>query len=255
MRRAAVGFASSVLGCIIATLVVAGSGVFAPNYAAAVGVTGQAAVAQLRSALAAAQADWVQLQSVAATWDSTPQYQTVDNLMIQVQGWGNDTYLGTVQHDLAGDMASLINTGRIPPEEAASTTADLASAANAVTAITSRYSLVALVALAETAGFRGDQAATAAAVAMAESHGDPLAVNVDSNHTVDYGLWQINWPTHKGVAGVVSHDQLFIPIVSAEAAWVISDHGTNWTPWSTYDAGAEIPYLPAALAYVQNGIS
>ncbi len=70
----------------------------------------------------------------------------------------------------------------------------------------------------------------------------------DANRTNDYGLWQINWPTHAGVAGVTDPTQLFVPATNAAAAFIISDQGRNWKPWVTYNTGAEVPFLPAAAA-------
>jgi hypothetical protein len=35
-------------------------------------------------------------------------------------------------------------------------------------------------------------------------------------------------------------------VCNADAAWNISNQGSDWTPWSTYDNGAWAAYLPAA---------
>ncbi|MFD7907496.1 transglycosylase SLT domain-containing protein [Kitasatospora sp. NPDC059747] len=86
--------------------------------------------------------------------------------------------------------------------------------------------------VAKQAGFSRDTLVTAIAVAMAESHCNPQASHVNSNGTVDYGLWQIN----------TVHPQAqdpncrFDPQCNANAAWEISKHGTNFCPWSTYDS-------------------
>jgi Lysozyme like domain len=70
--------------------------------------------------------------------------------------------------------------------------------------------------------------ALAAAVAMAESGGNPNAYNTEGS----YGLWQID---------VVYHPQyqsdpsvLFDPTTNAQAAFQISSGGTNWNPWTTF---------------------
>jgi len=100
------------------------------------------------------------------------------------------------------------------------------------------------------AGFRGAGLAMAIAVALAESSGDPAATDYDANGTIDRGLWQIN-SVHAAYSPACDYD----PACAAGAAYAISDAGANWTPWVTYDHGAEIAYLPAATAWVaaQNG--
>ena len=69
------------------------------------------------------------------------------------------------------------------------------------------------------AGGNPQAAATAAAVAMAESGGNPNAVSP----TNDYGLWQIN---------IVHGSQATLDVMgNARAAVAISNNGTNWGPW------------------------
>lgn len=79
---------------------------------------------------------------------------------------------------------------------------------------------------------------TAAAVAMAESGGDPAAVG-DLNLGVSHGLWQVNLRWHPECKG----QNLFDPDVNAAAAYGISRGGTYWKPWSTYNQGLHLPYL------------
>jgi Lysozyme like domain len=100
-----------------------------------------------------------------------------------------------------------------------------------------------------------DQANVAAAIALAESGGCryALAGPVDVrpvkqcryNHTDganSQGLWQINIApgAHPEWAGY----DLFDPDVNATAAITISQHGTDWSPWVTYESGAYLAYLP-----------
>lgn len=73
----------------------------------------------------------------------------------------------------------------------------------------------------------------AAAVAMAESGGNPNAYG-DAQYGGSVGLWQINLPSHPGVTA----SQLYDPTFNAQAAYQISNGGTNWTPWTTYNTGA-----------------
>ena len=104
--------------------------------------------------------------------------------------------------------------------------------------------------LAAAAGFRGTALAMAIAVALAESSGNPGATNLDSNGTVDRGVWQIN-SVHTEFSAACDYD----PPCAAGAAFAISDGGTNWGPWVTYQHGAEIVYLPEATAYVETQAS
>lgn len=86
-----------------------------------------------------------------------------------------------------------------------------------------------VAAVAYQAGFRGSAWTMAVAVSFAEngSH-DATAQNLNTDKSVDTGLWQIN-----SVHGVPIR-KLFDPQLNANEAWSISSHGKNWTPWSTY---------------------
>ena len=78
----------------------------------------------------------------------------------------------------------------------------------------------------EEAGGPAAQAVTAASIAMAESSGEQYATGPFGER----GYWQIN-PNH----GPLS---TYDPLGNAKAAVIISDDGTNWTPWTTYTSGA-----------------
>ena len=97
------------------------------------------------------------------------------------------------------------------------------------------------------AGFSGTSLAMAIAVALAESNGNPDAIDYDGNGTVDRGLWQIN-SVHTQFSPACDYD----PLCAAKAAYSISAGGTDWEPWVTYQHGAEIPFLPEATAYVES---
>lgn len=86
-----------------------------------------------------------------------------------------------------------------------------------------------VAAVAYVAGFRGRNWTTAVAVSFAEngSH-DTNAQHLNANKSVDTGLWQIN-----SVHGIPIRD-LFDGQRNANAAWAISSHGKDWTPWYTY---------------------
>lgn len=79
----------------------------------------------------------------------------------------------------------------------------------------------------------------AAAVAMAESSGNPRAYNRNSNGSVDRGLWQVN--SIHGYSGTRLND----PQYNAAAALAISSGGRDFSPWVAYKSGAYKRYLPA----------
>lgn len=94
--------------------------------------------------------------------------------------------------------------------------------------------------MASAAGFGKDEStlATAVAVAMAESSGNPTAVSPTG---CCHGLWQINVNVHP-----YTKTQMQDPAQNATAAWKISNGGTNWKPWSAYNNGAYLLYLTQA---------
>ncbi len=80
----------------------------------------------------------------------------------------------------------------------------------------------------------------AAAIALAESSGDPLAVGVNKKpRSTDRGLFQINSRWHPEVSDRCAFDAR----CNAEAALEISENGRDWTPWSTWHNGAYKAYL------------
>lgn len=102
------------------------------------------------------------------------------------------------------------------------------------------YTFQQLAAYAQQAGFPADQAATAAAIALAESSGNPDASHVNNNRSTDYGLWQINSIHGSLLAGKNWRD----PVTNAQMAFrVWSDAGRKWTPWSTFNSGSYRQYM------------
>lgn len=93
-----------------------------------------------------------------------------------------------------------------------------------------------LINLATLAGFPDPR--LAAAVAMAESGGDPFALG-DAGQS--FGLWQVNLPAHPEWRG--REQELFDPMTNARAALAISRGGVSWHPWSTFNSGAYRKYL------------
>jgi hypothetical protein len=104
--------------------------------------------------------------------------------------------------------------------------------------------------LASGAGLSAARAKVAAAIAMAESGGNPAARN-DKGRDDSYGLWQINMkgalgPERRRKLGLTSDSQLLDPVTNARAMAVISSRGGNFSPWSTYTNGAYRKYLDGA---------
>ena len=97
------------------------------------------------------------------------------------------------------------------------------------------YSVSQLEQLWTASGGASGKAAMAAAIAMAESGGNPNATDYDSNGSVDRGLWQIN-----SIHGAQS---TFDPTGNAQAAIMISANGSDWSPWVTFQTGAYKKYL------------
>lgn len=100
------------------------------------------------------------------------------------------------------------------------------------------------------AGFRGDDLATAVAVAMAESGGNTQAHN-GVGPDDSYGLWQINMegdlgPARRDAFGLNADRELYDPATNAQAAHdIYSDRG-DFTAWSTYDSGEYEQFMDAA---------
>lgn len=88
-----------------------------------------------------------------------------------------------------------------------------------------RMTLAEVRALAAAVGFPDPD--TAAAVAMAESSGDPLAIG---DQGTSFGLWQVNSPAHPEF----DVNRLLDANYNAHAALLVSRSGTYWHPWTTY---------------------
>lgn len=96
-----------------------------------------------------------------------------------------------------------------------------------------------LVQYAQNAGFSGNSANTIAAIAMAESSGNPYAIN-PNDPGGSYGLTQIN----EGAWGIGAENTLGNPQEAFNQAYAVSNGGTNFSPWSTYTNGQYAQYLP-----------
>jgi Lysozyme like domain len=99
-----------------------------------------------------------------------------------------------------------------------------------------------LVGLAQSVGFSGQNAAIAAAIALAESSGDPKAQgDFDPNgQPTSLGLWQIHFTVHPEFDPA----QLTDPVYNAQVAFTLYNRrGGNFTDWTTYKTGAYKNFL------------
>jgi len=111
------------------------------------------------------------------------------------------------------------------------------------------------------AGFQGQAANTMYAIVMAESGGNAQALN-DNSGTGDlsYGLAQINMlgalgPERLQQYGLKSNADLYDPLTNLKVAYALSNHGTDFTPWSTYNRGDYKQYLGQSDATVTSASS
>jgi cell wall-associated NlpC family hydrolase len=117
------------------------------------------------------------------------------------------------------------------------------------------YSADEIYGFARAAGFSADQATTMTAIALAESGG-----NVDAHATQgedSRGLWQINMAAH---SATMSSVDLYDPIANAKAAYEVSRHGQDISPWTVTHGETNARYLAfeaqahaAAAAYGDPG--
>jgi LysM repeat protein len=118
----------------------------------------------------------------------------------------------------------------VPYQLPASTSTTSASAGSAVlttsASLSGTLSCPGLEELWEQGGGSDAEAFMAAEIAMAESSGQQFATGAAGER----GYWQIN-PDHGSLS-------TYDPLGNAKAAVIISDNGTNWTPWTTFTSGA-----------------
>ena len=130
-----------------------------------------------------------------------------------------------------------------------------------------QYSILQLVQLALSVGFKGNNAAIAAAIAFAESSGWSANDTIKSGlykitdpPETSYGLWQINMtgsegPRKRTKYGLSSNEELYDPNTNAKIAYMMSG-GSNFSAWSAYTNKTSqykiaLPKAQAALAQLQ----
>lgn len=106
-----------------------------------------------------------------------------------------------------------------------------------------------LYALARGAGLDPGQAIIAAAVALAESGGDPAAVGDEGIQTGTWGpsvgLWQVrSLKADYGTGRARDAARLADPALNAASMAEISGQGASWRPWSAYTSGRYRQFIP-----------
>jgi hypothetical protein len=101
--------------------------------------------------------------------------------------------------------------------------------------------------LARNAGLADDRAKIAAAIAMAESGGNPAAHTRDSDDD-SYGLWQINMigalgPARRAEFNLKTDAELLIPATNARVMSELSQNGQNFSKWTTFTGGKYKAFL------------
>jgi lysozyme-like protein/carbohydrate binding protein with CBM5/12 domain len=99
--------------------------------------------------------------------------------------------------------------------------------------------------LARDAGFRGEDWVISVAVAKAESAGWTRARLINTDCSVDRGLWQINGFWHSEVSDACAFD----PACAARSTRTIQAN-RGWTEWVTFTNGAYQAHMAAARAAV-----
>jgi hypothetical protein len=108
------------------------------------------------------------------------------------------------------------------------------------------------------AGMSTQKSRIAAAIAMAESGGDPNAHNTNAE-TGDnsYGIWQINMkgklgPERRSEFGLKNNEALYDPKTNARVMAELSLYGHNFKPWTTYKNGKYKAYLDNPVEKTSN---
>lgn len=103
--------------------------------------------------------------------------------------------------------------------------------------------------LAQSVGFNSSEARVMAAIALAESGGNPNSLNPNaSTGDLSYGLWQINMigsmgPARRRQFGIRANADLYDPRTNARAAFMLYRNRGNFRDWSVYNSGAYRKYL------------
>lgn len=100
------------------------------------------------------------------------------------------------------------------------------------------------------AGFHAGAAVILTAIAPCESGDDDTIIQQGQPYdTTGWGLWQIT--PGDSVPSVAVNEGLLHPVANARAAYVKSNGGQTFTPWTTYVDGCYRQYLTVASSAVQ----
>jgi hypothetical protein len=96
------------------------------------------------------------------------------------------------------------------------------------------------------AGFTGNGLSIIVAIAQAESSLNTRARGTNTDASVDRGILQINNRWHPEVSDACAYD----PACSMQAAYRISNRGTNFQPWTTYTSGIYKRFLSGSTGTI-----
>jgi murein DD-endopeptidase MepM/ murein hydrolase activator NlpD len=135
-------------------------------------------------------------------------------------------------------------------------TGTLNSADDAISSQIPGGSRAAYMRMLRNAGFSGKSLETAFAVSLAESRGNPKAFN-NKRRDLSYGLFQINMKdddpkspnmgrNRRKQFGIRNNEALYNPTTNIRAAYQVSDQGSWWKQWATYNDGTFLKYMDDA---------
>jgi hypothetical protein len=113
-------------------------------------------------------------------------------------------------------------------------------AAGAAAPVSGAYSHAQLEALWKSSGGDPATANKAAAIAQAESSGNPAVTSGNPDGGTNVGLWQLDTPGGKGAGHTIA--ELQDPATNARVAIMGSANGSNWSAWATA-VGSNPAYL------------
>jgi len=133
----------------------------------------------------------------------------------------------------------------VPPAQQVGLTSCCAPPAGTTPASSTDTAAVVAAKAAIAAGFPAAELVTAVAVAGAESGWNPTATHVNSNGSVDYGLFQVN-SVH---ADLLASGNWQLPADNARMALAVWK-SSGWRAWSTHNSGSYQGYVGAARTAV-----
>jgi hypothetical protein len=124
------------------------------------------------------------------------------------------------------DENGIVLATELTPRDSITTDKEMAVYASGVCDTSLECKIIDIANYAYWGGFRGKNLNEAIAVALAESAGDPKAININRNKSRDIGLWQINTNAHKWA----KEKNLYDPYYNAHAAYKVFK-SSGWKAW------------------------